>query len=110
VKTAPSLTDLDRLVREAAIDGLPSLIGELERLKVLATARLYSDRQQPSLSVTDELLTAEEAAQRLRVPTRHLYRKAYPFTVRISPGRVRFSSNGIDRWIQRRSQKSHSPP
>jgi predicted DNA-binding transcriptional regulator AlpA len=108
VKTAPPLTDLDQEIREAPVDTLPVLIGELERLKAIACARLYSRDERPV--PTDELLTAEEAAARLSVPKRHLYRKTYPFRVQVSPGRVRFSSLGIDRWIQRRSQKSHSPP
>ena len=48
----------------------------------------------------DRLLTVQEAAQRLAVTPRWLYRHAgdLPFTVRL--GRLlRFSERGLDRWL-----------
>lgn len=52
----------------------------------------------------DCLLGAKEAAARLAVTADYLYRNAdkLPFTVRLGPGQLRFSSNGITRYIQTR--------
>jgi len=52
----------------------------------------------------DCLLGAKEAAARLAVTADYLYRHAdkLPFTVRLGPGQLRFSANGIARYIQAR--------
>ncbi len=49
----------------------------------------------------DRLLAVEEAAQILGVSKDHLYRCAgdYPFTIRLSERRLRFSAKGIQRYI-----------
>lgn len=60
---------------------------------------------QPATSSEDRLLTVREAAPRLGMSTSTLYREAdkYDFTVRQgASGRPRFSSRGIDRYIQQR--------
>jgi excisionase family DNA binding protein len=52
----------------------------------------------------DHLLTVEEAAERLGTSRDWLYRKAHklPFTVRLGPRQLRFSSRGIDRYLRTR--------
>ena len=52
----------------------------------------------------DCLVGAKEAAARRSVTADYLYRHAdeLPFTVRPGPGQLRFSSNGIARYIQTR--------
>jgi predicted DNA-binding transcriptional regulator AlpA len=60
----------------------------------------------PCTSETGEerLLTVDEAAAKLGMTKDWLYRKAarLPFTVRPSPGTLRFSSLGIERYIRQR--------
>jgi len=86
---------------------LPGLIGEVEALK----ARLWARLQAAGAAVTvspdpkatpgaDRLLTATEAAERLGVNARWLYRKAdsLPFTRKLSQGTLRFSERGLERW------------
>ena len=51
----------------------------------------------------DTLLTAQEAAARLHVAPRWLYRHAarLPFTVRLAPRVVRFREAGLRTWLER---------
>jgi hypothetical protein len=55
----------------------------------------------------DPLLDAKAAASRLATNTDWLYRNAdsLPFAVRLSEGQLRFSSQGITRFIQTRQGK-----
>lgn len=52
----------------------------------------------------DRLLTVDEAAEVLAVERTWLYRHAekLPFTRRLSPGTLRFSSNGLQEWLTSR--------
>lgn len=98
------LSELEREIERAGADALPSLIGELARLQAVAQARLagLSANGHPTQAQPDELLTAEQAAQRLGVSVDALYRrKDWPF--RVSLGRrVRFSSQGMAKYIRQR--------
>ena len=80
---------------------LPRLLGDLEELRATALARLTTPAaaQRP-----DELLTVEQAAERLGLSVDYLYRNhsRLPFARRM--GRtLRFSSLGIDEYIRRTS-------
>jgi excisionase family DNA binding protein len=65
-------------------------------------------------SVEDRLLTIAEAAEVLRVSKDWIYRnqrwKTLPFTVVLSPRKIRFSAKGIEEYIQERrtSHAGHS--
>ena len=52
----------------------------------------------------DRLLKIDEAAERLQTSKDWLYRKwkHLPFAVQLSPKQLRFSSKGIDEYIQQR--------
>ena len=52
----------------------------------------------------DHLLTVDEAAEVLAVERTWLYRHAdtLPFTRKLSTGTLRFSSNGLQRWMASR--------
>ena len=52
----------------------------------------------------DHLLTVDEAAGVLAVERTWLYRHAdtLPFTRKLSPGTLRFSSNGLQQWVRSR--------
>jgi hypothetical protein len=80
-------------------DGLSALIVQLAALQARAAARLLTRPARP----LDELLTLDEAAQRLRTTPDWLIRqKDVPFRVDLSPGQVRFSALGLDDWIAAR--------
>jgi predicted DNA-binding transcriptional regulator AlpA len=55
----------------------------------------------------DKLLTISEASRKLGMSQDYLYRKAtnLPFTVRVGRRSLRFSEQGMDRWIRNRSSK-----
>jgi predicted DNA-binding transcriptional regulator AlpA len=84
---------------------LPGLIGEAEALRARLWARLQAATPAavaPPAKATepDRLLAVAEAADRLGVKPRWLYRHAgeLPFTHRLPGGRLRFSARGIERW------------
>ena len=51
----------------------------------------------------DRLLTARQVADRLGVSPKYVYEHArdFPFTKRLSPKAVRFSAQGLARWLAR---------
>lgn len=58
----------------------------------------------PAAPAPDRLLSVKEAADRLGVDRRWLYRRAdtLPFAKKIGPGTLRFSEKGLNRWMERR--------
>ncbi len=100
--------DPDRL---AAVDpaDLPELIGAAAALQARLQARLLAGQPAPAALARngggpDTLLTAAEAAERLGVGVRWVYRHAgtLPFTRLLSSGTLRFSSRGLERWQEGR--------
>lgn len=96
-------------VEDVGRDAIPALIGEVETLKARLWARLQAVEVAPAPTPStnggpDKLLTAEEAAERLSVDKRWVYRKAdsLPFTRRLGTGTLRFSSRGLERWKESR--------
>lgn len=87
----------ERLPREE----LPQFLGELETIRVIATARLAS----PMIEQRDELLEVPEAAARLSCSTDYLYRnsKRLPFVRRLGR-KLLFSSAGLDAYLKRRQR------
>ena len=97
---------LSQAVEHATPDQCPRLMGCLEQLKASLWLRMTTQPSHPAPMQTDCLLTADEVAQRLNVTKEYVYKNAsrYPFTVR--EGRyVRFSQNGLSRYIDRRQRK-----
>lgn len=86
----------------------PTLIA-LASLQTRLAARLIAANgsADPAPAAEDSLLPAKEAAARLACSVDWLYRHAgkLPFAVRLGPGQLRFSSNGIDRFIRQRQGK-----
>jgi excisionase family DNA binding protein len=84
------------------------VLGQLERLRAFLWAMLSAPPAAAppptSASSPDHLLTADEAAVRLGVSRRWIYRKAdeLPFTRRLSGGTLRFSARGLERWKEGR--------
>ena len=87
-------------VRELALEQLPQLLGELETVR--ATALLKMSAPAPA-HTHDELLTVDQAAQRLGVSTDYLYRNAqqFPFTRHLGRN-LRFSALGLDAYLAKR--------
>ena len=95
-------------IQELSRESVPALIGETEALKARLWARLQGPESprgvSSTLSTGDHLLTASEAAERLGVNKRWIYRKAdsLPFTRKLSGGTLRFSERGLERWKETR--------
>jgi predicted DNA-binding transcriptional regulator AlpA len=65
--------------------------------EVQATAQLRISA--PSAAAPDELLNVKQAAQKLGCSVDYLYKKNFPFLVRLGRKRM-FSRAGIDRFLQ----------
>lgn len=93
--------DILRAARELPAEQLPDLIGELERAKATAWARLLAPTAVPVEH--DQLLGVAEAASRLGVSEDYLYRhhREYPFARR-QGRKVLFSALSIDRFIRQK--------
>ncbi len=103
-----------RAIQEAIPpDEMAEAIGELEAAKAQLYTRLVNGRasseeqatrQQTKATEPDQLLTVEEAAKLLGVTPRWLYDKAnsLPFTRRLGARTLRFSEQGIQRYIAKK--------
>ena len=63
------------------------------------------------MATEDRLLTIDEAAVILNTTTDHLYRhwKELPFAFKFSQRQLRFSLNGLQRWIaSKQEEKQHA--
>lgn len=92
------------LVDDLPPETIPSILCEISSLQTRLAARLASEATKgPGAPAEgeDRLLDAAEAAERLGTSKDFLYRdsKKHPFTVRLSPGRLRFSSRGIEKYL-----------
>ena len=93
-------SELLKVATELPAEALPGFIGELETAKATAWARLTSPVQ--SQPAHDELLGVAEAARRLSVSEDFLYRHSgdYAFTRRVGRRKVRFSAQGVEKYIR----------
>ena len=100
----PNLADgLSREELAALLEQLKGLEGRI-MARLLLGSRECVNGHPTNGEGADCLVGAKEAAARLSVTADYLYRHAdeLPFTVRPGPGQVRFSSDGIARYIQQR--------
>jgi predicted DNA-binding transcriptional regulator AlpA len=105
---------LDTTVRETRLcppEMVPEVLGMLAKAQGVALARLLNRtpdapvRNESEKQGDDRLLTVAEASQMMAVSKYWLYSNgpSLPFALRISSGRIRFSKNGLERWIRRRT-------
>lgn len=100
------IPSLDTLAADPSqIDGLPldvlkALWVDVRNLEKVLVLRMLAAPTTASSS-EDKLLTVGEAALVLNMSKDRLYRMDYPFTIR-DGGLLRFSNNGIQRWIKTR--------
>lgn len=101
-------------VNDLPREALPALIGEAEalrarlwaRLQTVAVVTVQTPVPDPARSGgPDRMLKVGEAAERLGVDRRWLYRRAgtLPFAKKVG-GHLRFSENGIARWLDLRGR------
>jgi predicted DNA-binding transcriptional regulator AlpA len=98
--------DLEHALTAARIlpvQELPRLLGDLEEVRVTALARLNT-LNVGSSDANDELLDVNEASRRLGMSASYLYHNSakFTFTRRIGPRALRFSSDGIEKYIRAR--------
>lgn len=105
---AEFLAQLERRAAEAETVGATAPVATVCRV-ILAELRPLTDANGTGGSGSapsreDRLLTVEEAAQRLGVAPRWLYRHArtLPFTRHLSRKALRFSEAGLHRWLETR--------
>jgi predicted DNA-binding transcriptional regulator AlpA len=107
----PDLGDLlqnpDR-VREIPDEVIPIMFVQVAALGCLLASRLITRTSDSTAAESNEstgsdrLLTADEAAERLGVTVRWLYRRKLPFARRLSRKALRFSERGLERWLANR--------
>jgi predicted DNA-binding transcriptional regulator AlpA len=104
---ATSFATVEAAVREAAPEDVPTLVGELERVKAIAWARLvvrtHDDVDQTAPE--DRFLTAKQVHGRTTMSVAYLYRHAetLPFFGRRIGRKVLFSERQLERWLAKRS-------
>ncbi len=97
-----ALATLEAAAREVDPAEVPAFVGELERVKATAWARLAGPQSEGNGS-EDQLLTIDQAAERLGVPEGWLKKRPdLPFRVVLSEGTVRYSAHGIATYIRNR--------
>ena len=94
---------------EVPADAIPALLAQLaaEQARVSALETALAARLAEAAGTNgppaDQLLTVEEAAAKLGTTRDWLRRHPHlPFVVRLSPGQVRYSAKGIERFIATR--------
>jgi hypothetical protein len=86
--------------RNLPTEELAEFLGELERIRVTALARLSAPVAAPALP--DERIDIAEAAKRLGVSTHYLYKNHKRFSFCKPEGRkLLFSARGIEQHIKR---------
>src|SRR5437762_5914220 len=94
---------------EVPTDAIPALLAQLaaEQARLSALESALAARLAEAAGTdgphADQLLTVEEAAAKLGTTRDWLRRHPHlPFVVRLSPGQVRYSAKGIERFIATR--------
>jgi excisionase family DNA binding protein len=104
----PNQLDFSALIAEPSKIGaipatqIPALLTQLSTLQTAMAARLIPIGD--TTSRNDDMLAVAEAAKRLGVSVDWLYRRTsrLPFVVRLGR-QVRFSAQGIDRYLKNRA-------
>jgi predicted DNA-binding transcriptional regulator AlpA len=100
----PDLTELlaalEQGVQALERAAVPTILGELERVRAVAWARLTAPPRMPQNGGGDRLLTAQEVSAKTTLSVGWLYRHAdaLPFTRRIGR-KVLFSEARLMKWL-----------
>ena len=109
-------SELLPLIDSMTLDEQIVVVGKLRALEVILVERImHQDRWHPHHAILsavterpdDELLDAKEASRRMGYSTRWLYNNAdsLPFTIRQKSGRLRFSKNGLEKYLKSRRKQ-----
>ena len=96
---------LQKAVMTASRDDLPNLVGDVARLQALAFVRLASaggTREHEQPEPDDRLLDAEQAAAMLGLSVAALKRRRWPFRRPLGHKTIRYSANGIRKYLAKR--------
>jgi len=97
---------LSALIDATRPEDLPALAGTLAEAQAIVVARIAAGptTHEASPEPDDGLLTVNEAAERLGVKPRWLYRnaKTLPFTRKLGHRTLRFDPNQLARWQRTR--------
>jgi excisionase family DNA binding protein len=97
------VSGLDEVVLKLPVAALPALIGELERVKTQALARVMNERGIVTTQ-DDDVLTVPEVAQRLKIPRCRAYqltRQGVLKTIRIGRS-VRVATKELNNYLAQR--------
>jgi excisionase family DNA binding protein len=95
---------LRSLTEQTPPDHIPAVLGALEAASATLWARLHASQPAASEPRRLRLLTPQEAAARLTVSVRWIYRHADQLgAVRHSRRQLRFPEHRLERWIAARS-------
>jgi hypothetical protein len=83
--------------RTLPAEALPRLLGDLAEIMATAQARLSAPAP---MQQADELLTCEQAAERLHCSRVYLYKTALPFKRKLGR-KLLFSQNGITEYLRK---------
>jgi predicted DNA-binding transcriptional regulator AlpA len=104
----PSLAELvhsPQLAADLPPESILPLLTKLNVLESILTTRVPQiptiAKENGGVQLNDHLLNPKEAAARLNVTVKWLYRhaKQLPFTKRLSRKALRFSEQGLQRWL-----------
>jgi predicted DNA-binding transcriptional regulator AlpA len=86
---------------------IPAVLTQLAALQSALAARLMGETANPiAAPVDDRLVDIDECSAITGLSIDQLYRrKDLPFRVKLGPATVRFSANGIARWIRAKTQR-----
>jgi len=102
----PISTLLEQRLTDTAIGDLPAFIGVLASIQARAQLKLIHREPEPSRQ-EDRLLAVDEVSVKLGMTKDYLYRHAdtFPFSIRLGSKQLRFSLNGIERYIKQRRSR-----
>ncbi len=114
-KKYQALSDqLDGVLSGSLSTDCPDLIAIGERFTAQVRLKMMQGLQSP-LNHTpplseERLLTVDEASRKLGMTKDYLYRHAdqFPFAIRVVPHQLRFSLQGIERYIRQRKPRPGS--
>jgi predicted DNA-binding transcriptional regulator AlpA len=94
-------------IEKLPLAAIPAVLAHLASIQSLLAARLLAEIPKDRSVRTDlveqrddRLLTLEEAALALRVDTQWIYKhRKLPFRVKLAGKTLRFSENGIKKWL-----------
>jgi len=90
-------------VSELGPEEVAAALEDLAVVRAALVSRLSSVAPSPNgREHEDRLLTPEQAAARLGLTVRQVYRRAhrFPFTTRLGRRTLRFSEAGLNRWLK----------